>query len=382
MIGRRTSQDRCGSLDAMLLAVLLCVGGCAAGSRTGAPVPIRYVGSSTVALFLRDAEPAFGRAIFHIDTEPESEGGEEAMMRGSADLAGVARRPRPEVLRDGVVATLIGRDAIAVIVNNDNPVHDISRSDLRDVFTGKKRNWRELGGPDLPIVPHIVGEDSATRRVFRAAILGDEQYATGCREIKPDSEIISAVADEPGGIGQISFSFLNGAPSRVRPVSVDGRCPSVTNFEYPIARPLYLLWREGTPGVAAFADWTQSDEGQRIVMLHFVGTRVVGSVRGHAESDAPTGTLVVLTETFPVYDGGIYYYPHLPYDILNSRGALIRHVRNHHNDNDEDPTHIGLPPRTYLIRVETSRGTRPEFYVTIEAGRTTELNVQNLVRRK
>lgn len=361
-----------------LLVVAVGLAGCATLPHGGPPVPIRYVGSSTVAIFLRDAEAVYQCASFQIDTQPESEGGEKAIVEGTTDLAGIANRPRPETLRAGVATTLIGRDAIAIIVNTRNPVTNLLLPELRAIFTGRVRNWKEVGGPDLPIQPFIVGPESATRKVFRAIVLNEEEYV-GCQEIKPDRDILDAVAKTPGAVGQISFSFLRGAAD-VRAVAIEGEEPSVTNFDYPIARPLYLLRREGKPEVEAFVDWTQTDEGQRVVMQHFVGIRVVGSTRAAPEKAAATGTLIVYTETYPVYDGGIYYYPHRPYEILNRHGVLLQRVSNHRGENDENPMRIDLPPDTYLIRPETFRGDRPEFFVTVEIGRTTEVNVEELLR--
>lgn len=103
----------------------------------GPPANLRYVGSSTVATFVREAEPVYGRARFEIDTRPESAGGVRAILERTADLAGVADRPSSEVLKAGAAATLIGRDAIAVIVHADNPLSALTSSDLRGIFTGR-----------------------------------------------------------------------------------------------------------------------------------------------------------------------------------------------------------------------------------------------------
>ena len=358
--------------------VVIGLTGCQTPLGGGPSVPINYVGSSTIAIFLRDADPLYRGAEFRIDTEPESEGGERAIVEGRTDLAGTARQPRPETLRAGIAATLIGRDAIAIIVNARNPVTNLTLSDAKAIFTGTVRNWTDLGGPDLPIQPFIVSPESATRGIFRTTVLDGEEYA-GCQEIRPDRDIIAAVARVPGGIGHISFSFLNGATG-VRPVAVEGEAPSVTNFDYPVARPLYLLWREQNSAVESFVRWTQGADGQRVVMQHFVGIRVQGSLRGPERGAAATGRLIVYTETYPVYDGGIYYYPHRPYTVLTRHGVLIRRVRNHRGENDERPTPVDLAPGTYLIRPESSRGPRPEYFVTIKAGQTTDFNVEALLR--
>ncbi len=363
-------------LVGLLLSLVLA--GCRTSARRGAPVTIHYVGSSTVAEFLKDAEPVYGRARFVLDTAPESEGGEQAILEGKTDFAGTANQPKPETLRAGVVSTLVARGAIAVIVHAQNPVKNLTLAQLRGIFAGQIRNWKEVGGPDLAIQPFIVGAESATRKVFRARVLGDADYA-GCQEIRPDRNIIDAVAGTPGGIGQIGFAFLNGTKG-VRAVAVEGEEPSVTNFQYPITRPLYLLWREGRPEIEAFVRWTQTDEGQKVVMRRLVGIRVVGAARAVTER-TERGTLIVYTETYPVLDGGIYYYPHRPYTILSRHGEVIRRVPNHRGENDENPMRIELPPGTYLIRPETARGDRSEFFVRIENGKTTEVNVQEMIRR-
>ena len=149
----------------------------------------------------------------------------------------------------------------------------------------------------------------------------------------------------------------------------------MTNFDYPLYRRLYLLWWPGQSVVEEFIQWTSSEEGQRVVMKRFVGTRVVGKgspASGHIE----TGALIVYTETFPVYDGGVYYCPHRPYEILTSHGEFVRRVANHRGENDERPTKVSLPPGTYLIRPEASGYDRREFFVEIKAGQTTPVRVE------
>jgi phosphate transport system substrate-binding protein len=363
-----------GALAGLLAACsLLC------GPDAVSPPVVRYVGSSTVANFLRDAEPVYGRAKFEIDDAAETEGGERAVLEGKTLLAGIARDPSEAVGSAGVSAQEIGRDAIALVVNSRNPVASLTLAQLKAVFTGRLRNWREVGGPDLEVEPLIVGGESATRRVFRAVVLAPDDYG-GCREVRPDRDILRIVAETPGAIGQISFSFVSSPEGNggVRALAVEGQEPSVTNFEYPIARPLWLLWRPGEPAVDAFVEWARSGEGQRVVMERFVGVRVLGAVR--PDGGRPRqGVLIVRTPKYAVYDGGIYYYPHRPYDILTRHGDFIRRVLNHRGENDEKPARVELPPETYLIRTETAGGARPEFFVTIKADETTEVDVEALL---
>jgi phosphate transport system substrate-binding protein len=356
-----------------LLALTLLLGACATPRATRPTGTVRYVGSSTVAVFVRAAEPLYGAIRFEIDTRPESAGGEAAILEGRADLAGTARVPAAETLLAGVSAELLGRDAIAVVVHEDLPVRDLGLADLSRIFRGEVTGWSELGGPDLPVRPFVMGTGSATRAVFRAAVLGDADYA-GCEDVQPDGTLPERVAATPGGIGTISFSFLESARG-VRPLAIGGEEPAVTNFDYPISRPLYLLWHEGSPVVDAFVAWAATSEGQRAVMQSFVGARVRGAVRSTAPATPVHGTLVVRTPTFEVDDGGIYYHPHRPYQILDTGGLVLRSVPNHRGVNDERPMRIELAPGTYLIRYEDARDEVHEFLVSVEAGKTTELDV-------
>lgn len=260
--------------NAFLASLTILISGCTTSqhkeAKDSAPA-LRYVGSSTIANFIREAKPAYHQVQFALDTEPESVGGEAAILEGRADLAGVAGDPKPETLKKGVAASLIGKDAIAVIVNQSNPIADLTRIQLKEIFTGKVRNWREFGGPDLAIHPFIVGPASATRNVFRSAILGDADYA-GCEVVRPDANVVMKVEAEQGGIGQISFSFLN-ACGHAKALAVDGQAPSPLNPNYSITRPLYLLWWPGRARVAEFVSWTRTSQAQSLLLKRFALAR-------------------------------------------------------------------------------------------------------------
>lgn len=371
---------------------LVCVAGlvvallsaCAApAEHTSRQANLRYVGSSTIAHFIRDADRGDPTVSFSLDTAPESSGGEAALLAGEADIAGVARPPTAQVLSAGVSAVEIGRDAIAIVVHPNNPVSDLSLAQLKGIFSGVIDNWSQVGGHDLPIDAFVVGPESATHYVFRSAVLGATEY-NRCQVVRPDQEIITRVSQSPGAIGQISFAFLAGA-SDVSPVAVDGQAPTVTNFDYPITRPLYLLWNRGRADVDEFVAWALTEPGQQVVMGHFVGNRVIASVQagsgGAMRAPAATGHLVVFTDTDTVDDGGLFYYPHLGYEVLTRGGRWVRRVPNHRGDNDESPSRVSLPPGTYLIRAETADAGTTEFFVTIVSGETTTVSVAELLQR-
>ncbi len=231
---------------------------------------IKYEGSSTVGKFITDASQVYSDASFKITTASESSGGEKCAARGSCDIGGVARDVGQTFVDKGVQVTLIGKDAIAAIVNADNPVTELSSAQLKGIFTGKIKNWSEVGGADQAISAYIVKKGSATRKVFGKTVLQGDDYA-GAKVITPDAKIVPTVARDTGAIGQISFAFLSDAKG-VKHLNVDGQQATVENSNYPITRPLHLTTKGAPKGdAAAFIDWTLSPAGQAIIKQRFVG---------------------------------------------------------------------------------------------------------------
>ncbi len=232
---------------------------------------IQYVGSSTVGQYMHEAVKVYTNAEFDINTEPESGGGEMATAAGRTDIGGVARDVKQEILDKGVKKFLIGKDAIGILVHPNNPVSELSFDQLRGIFSGNISNWKAVGGPDLPIDVYLVNPQSATRGVFQRVVMGDTKYG-GKRitTIRPDPKIIEEVEKHPGGIGQLSFSFLGDA--NVKRIQPNGEEASVNNTNYPITRNLHLVTKgEPTGIVKEFIEWTLSPDGQAIVKKFFVG---------------------------------------------------------------------------------------------------------------
>jgi len=235
---------------------------------------IKYVGSSTVGKFMYEAAKVYTKVKFNINTKPESGGGENAAAAGKTDLGGVAREVKPAILNKGVKKYLIGKDAIGAWINAENPVKWLTKTQLKDIFTGKITNWKELGGKNIPIRVYIVNPQSATRKVFSKAVMGTEKYGGRVTTIRPDTAIIEKVAADKGGIGQLSFALGDEHPLRgkVEKVIIDGQEPTVNNPNYPITRPLYLVTKGEPKGsVLAFIKWSRSEAGQKVLKRYFVG---------------------------------------------------------------------------------------------------------------
>ncbi|MDX8378347.1 MAG: hypothetical protein R8L53_10035, partial [Mariprofundales bacterium] len=131
-------------------------------------------------------------------------------------------------------------------------------------------NWQEIGGDDKEIVIHLPASNTATYSVFQRLMLAGKKYAEH-DIIIPSKNIINHVATDKGGIGIISFAFLDGNEG-AHFLLINGQEPSVNNSNYAITRPLHLTTK-GKPSVAVkkFIDWTLSPEGQAVIKKYFIG---------------------------------------------------------------------------------------------------------------
>lgn len=241
-----------------------------AANRTGMAGELRYEGSSTVALFVRDAQSQFPGPTLSIDVRGESAAGRVATF-GTADIAGAAE---PVATHPPYVSCrTIGFDAIAVVVSAKSRMRELTRDQVRAVFSGNASGWRELGGSDEAVVPVLTGEGSATRRVFQSALLGGASYAPRAIAVETDSQVVDRVAASTHFIGQVSAAFVAGH-EEVKVLAIDGRAPTGASAEYPARRPLNLCLRRDAPaGAHQFVSWALSPPGQRLVARRFTPVR-------------------------------------------------------------------------------------------------------------
>jgi len=107
---------------------------------------IKYEGSSTVGLFMREAADVYKKADIEIIVHTESSGGEICALAKTCDIGGVARDIHPFLINRGLHATPFAHDVLIAIVNSENPVKELTSGQLKDIFSGKIKNWKEVGG--------------------------------------------------------------------------------------------------------------------------------------------------------------------------------------------------------------------------------------------
>jgi len=217
-----------------------------------------------------------------------------SLINGTVDIANASRQIKQEEIDDaksnGIdpVEHIIARDAIAVIVNPENPVTQLTLQQISDIYSGKFSNWREVGGDDRPIVRLSRETNSGTHVYFLETVLrlgskDDKTLFSMDTLLLPSSEgIIAEVRQNPNAIGYDGLGYV---PHDLKMIAIAKEAggayvlpsiPTVNDKSYPIARDLYM-YTDGEPTgiVKEYLDWILSPEAQEIVAeLGFVPASV------------------------------------------------------------------------------------------------------------
>ena len=193
--------------------------------------------------------------------------GIKAVAEGRCDIGLSSRFLKDEEKAQGLVESVLAYDGIAVIVNRENMVADLTIQQIAAIFTGDVTNWSELGGNDAEIV--LIGREagSGTRGGFEE-IVDVEDKCLYRQELTSTGDVITAVSQNPGAIGYASLASVK---DTVKAISVGGVAPSeetVKNETYAIQRPFVLVTMEGTElnaAAQAFFDYAMSTEANEVI---------------------------------------------------------------------------------------------------------------------
>lgn len=168
-----------------------------------------------------------------------------AVSDGICDIGLSSRALKDEEKSKGLKETILAYDGIAVIINNENTIDDLSLDDIAKIYTGEIKNWSELGGADADIV--VIGREagSGTRDGFES-ITKTEEKCIYRQELTSTGDVITTVSSNPDAIGYASLASVK---ETVKAVSVGGVTPSeetVKDGSYKIQRPFVLVTKEGT----------------------------------------------------------------------------------------------------------------------------------------
>jgi phosphate transport system substrate-binding protein len=208
------------------------------------------------------------------------------LINQTTDLANASRQIKPveveNALANGIEPNefVVARDAIAIIVNPNNPIDVLTLQQLSDIYSGKINNWKEIGGEDRPIVRLSRETNSGTHVYFLEQVLrlGSKENKTLFSTdtlLLPSSEVIGAeIRSNPNAIGYDGLGYVT-PDMKVLGVSANQdegsgyiypSAETVNDGTYPIARDLYM-YTSGLPkgSIKEYLDWILSPEAQLIV---------------------------------------------------------------------------------------------------------------------
>ncbi len=198
-----------------------------------------------------------------------SSAGIEAVTNGTADIGLSSRNLKDEETFAGLVGTPIALDGIAVIVNADSQVEDLTVEQIAQIFTGEITNWSQVGGADGQIACIGRENSSGTRDGFES-ITGTADACKLSQELTSTGAVIEAVKNSPNAIGYASLSAVEGQEG-IKAISVNGVACSeetVLDGSYAIQRPFLLVTKEGTAlseAAQAFFDYATSTAASDLI---------------------------------------------------------------------------------------------------------------------
>ena len=182
--------------------------------------------------------------------------GIKAVQEGRCDIGLSSRDLKAEEKEAGLSGTVLAYDGIAIIVNPENPVSDLSLETIAKIYTGEITNWSEVGGSDAEIV--LIGREagSGTRDGFES-ITDTEDACQYRQELTSTGDVITTVAQNPGAIGYASVASVK---DTVKALTVDGVAPTeatIKDGSYVVQRPFVLVTKADIPlSDAAFKFFT------------------------------------------------------------------------------------------------------------------------------
>lgn len=228
-------------------------------------------GSTSMEKLVNGLKEAIVETYPDLQLEPQftgSSAGVEAVTNGTADIGDVSRALTDEEKAGGLVENIVALDGIAIVTDKANTASNLTTQQLKDIYTGKIKNWSEVGGADQNIV--VIGRESGsgTRDAFEE-ILDIADQCDLAQTLNETGAVAAAVQSTPGAIGYISLDALS---DDVKALQLDGVSPSeatIKDGSYTLQRPFVMATKgevsEQSAQVQAVFDFINSDAGQEVI---------------------------------------------------------------------------------------------------------------------
>ncbi|HOD12636.1 MAG TPA: PstS family phosphate ABC transporter substrate-binding protein [Candidatus Omnitrophota bacterium] len=245
---------------------------------------IVVTGSTTVLPLSQKAAEVFMQNNPNADISIRGGGsgvGIASIIDGSCDIANSSRPIRDVELQKGasngrdIKAHIVAMDGIAIVVHPSNGISALTKSQVRDIYTGKISNWSQVGGKNEKIVAISRDTSSGTFEAFMELVLDKQKVRPDAIMQASNQAIATTVARTPNAIGYVGLGFLSGD---IKAVTIDGVMPSketVLLGKYKVGRPLFMYTNGAPKGLAKdYLDFIKSAQGQSIAdELGYVGLK-------------------------------------------------------------------------------------------------------------
>jgi len=202
-----------------------------------------------------------------------------ALQNQTTDLCNASRKIRAAEITECIKAFgkrpteyKVCLDGLSVYVNKDNPVKELTMEQLMLIFTGKTKNWKEVGGNDAPITIYSRENSSGTYEFFKENVLKGRDFASRAQTMPGTASVLETVAKDKNGIGYGGAAY--GAGAKHLAIKKDERSPAIEPNEETVVKGTYPIWRYlyvyvnpnlDKGDVANYLAWIRSDDGQKVV---------------------------------------------------------------------------------------------------------------------
>lgn len=235
-------------------------------------------GSSTIAPVVADAAKRYEESHPGVRIEVQTGGSSRGIadtIGGVAELGLVSRVLKDEE-KEKLTAHLLAADGVCVVLHKDNPVKQLDKQQLIDIYTKKITNWKDLGGNDATIVVANKAEGRSTLEIFVHYLGLDNADIQADVVVGENLHVINSVVSNPNTVGYVSIGTASAeekAGTPIKLVVTDGKTPTmeaVRDGSFPITRPLNVVTdAETSPAAQAFLDYLMSTEINDIVEKHY-----------------------------------------------------------------------------------------------------------------
>lgn len=257
-------------LTSVMVAAVLVIGILAGCTDNREPSSVATDGSTSMEKVIGALGESFmNETGISFTYNPTGSGsGIKAVREGRCDIGLSSRALKDEEKESGLNETILAYDGIAVIVNPQNPVSDLSLETIAGIYKGEITNWAEIGGNDAEIV--IIGREagSGTRDGFES-ITGTEEVCKYRQELTSTGDVITTVSRNPDAIGYASVASVK---DTVKAVTVGGISPeeeNIRNGSYLLQRPFVIVTKADTElseAAQKFFDYITSSDAEELIL--------------------------------------------------------------------------------------------------------------------